>query len=177
MSTSSRVFRLMEAELNRSLAFSFSIVGQERLTNGAGQVVLPERFRFKVWVRNNSGLAIQKVIGSITPSIAATFDSTTFRIPHLGPRQHREVAEIAAIRGAVAIDRHTLNRVAAISVKCEVDLSGFRFTDTYRPLPYEQPAAPERRPDHVYDDGRVNRRKIAVGECPWANVPGIPIDR
>lgn len=130
MPFTSRVFRILESELNKNLVFSFSLVDDLR---GA---LPPRRFSFKVWVRNNSLISMKNVRGSIAPGPAASFKATTFSVPCLGPHQQFEIARIQATRLEQTAHGLAFDRVAAVNVVGQADLSDFWFRDANRPLTY-----------------------------------------
>jgi hypothetical protein len=130
MPFTSRVFRTLESELNKNLAFSFSLGDNLRGT------MPPRCFVFKAWIRNNSLISMKNVRGSIAPGPAANFKVTTFSVPCLGPHQQFEIAKIQATRLDETAIGLAFDRVATVNVVGQADLSDFWFRDSNRGLTY-----------------------------------------
>jgi hypothetical protein len=129
---------MLEIELNKSLTFSYSIVGNLSQPESR-RIHLLDRFRFKVWVRNNGSLPMRNIRGVIRGTDLVSFTSTPFAVLLLGPYEEREVAQIdtrilrAAERGSV------FDQLATVNLQGQPDLSEFYFRDS-RTLTYVQPS-------------------------------------
>jgi len=132
-----RIFRLLETELNKQLAYSF-LISRRMNSKGSPTTV------FRVYVRNDSGITLTDVRGSISPGPAANFRLTTFRLPSLAPKQRCEIAQIEARILEPTRNRFAFDRMATVDVTAKADLSNFRFTDTNRPLTYVQTSMGQR---------------------------------
>jgi hypothetical protein len=130
-----RVYSLLESELRKNLTFSFSIV--ENLSRPTSRQIRPlDRFRIKIWVRNDSALDLRSIRGVIRPTAAAEFSSVAFEVSNLAPRAQREIAVIEATLIEVRPSPLVFNQLATVSVNAQPDLSNFCFRDTSRPLTF-----------------------------------------
>jgi len=123
----SRVFGILDLELNRHLSFAFSI--EENLTRPGSTWVRPgDRFRFRVWAINDSAIPLKSLNGTVSPTNFTHFDKTTFVLPQLAPKRRKLVGSIEATvvprfgRSELRVDQ--IGRVRATS---SVDLSRFRI--------------------------------------------------
>jgi hypothetical protein len=140
MASTSRLFRLVEGELAKSLELFYSVVG-DPLARGRGQIRLPQRFTIEVWARNDAPVALRDVRGAITPAAAARFPLTPFHLARLEPREQRQIARLDVSLNDSHGDGTTLDRLAAISVVAHAVLPDVRFQETYRTLGFSQPVA------------------------------------
>ncbi len=143
MPFTARVFRILEQELNKHLSFSFSIAG------GYGKGRSGDAFRVTVRVRNDSALTLKNLRGSIRPSSEAVFRTTSFKLGSLRPQEEVTIAELRVQLKEHSDDIGGLDRIGAVNVVAEADLSSFVFRDVARPLTFaESPIgiAPNARP-------------------------------
>jgi hypothetical protein len=140
MARGSRIFGILDMELSRRLSFCFSI--DENLTRpGSTTIRRKDRFRFSVWVRNDSAIPLRNVRGTIHPTALASFESTCFEIAELPPACRRRLAsgiEAEIIRGG-AKGCVRFHLIGEVTVSTSADLSRFRFEKS-RPLTYVQSA-------------------------------------
>ena len=173
MPFSARIFRNLETELNRQLAFTFCLVrGNEPIEPG-------ERFRVAVSIRNNSSVALKNVRGVLRPGTQVIFRNTSFNLASLGAHEQCEVAQMDVRRHEQPGERRfSLEEFATINVTGQADLSDFWFRDSGRPLTYARPTisagvplsgAPERLASRL--DDSMNRRRFEGRSIPLSCGP------
>jgi len=146
-----RVFRILESELNRNLSLSYSILGN--LSRPESQKIrVLDRFRLKVWVRNNGSLSMKNVRGVIRATELASFASTPFTILDLGPHEECAVAEIDARILRAARNGSIFEQIVTVNVIGQADLTDFWFRDS-RAVTYVKSAPGTRQPS---DGGQWN---------------------
>jgi len=139
MSFTSKIFGMLEAELDSKLSFVFRIASN--LTNPGSKVVKPhDTIRVKVLVRNGSDLPLTLVQGTIQPSLVAEFRPTSFSVSNLPPHQLQEVAQIKVRVGPWG-ERQLLDDIGTVSVAANADLSGLQFQEWNKPLTRDMPKA------------------------------------
>ncbi len=132
MPFTARVFRILEQELNKHLSFSFSIAG------GYGKGRSGDPFRVTVRVRNDSALTLKNLRGSIRPSSEAVFRTRSFKLRSLRPQEEATIGELRVQLKEHSDDIGGLDRIGAVNVVAEADLSSFVFRDVGRPLTYAE---------------------------------------
>ncbi len=132
MPFTARVFRILEQELNKHLSFSFSIAG------GYGKGRSGDPFRVTVRVRNDSALTLKNLRGSIRPSSEAVFKTSSFKLGSLRPQEETTIAELRVQLKEHSDDIGGLDRIGAVNVVAEADLSSFVFRDVGRRLTYAE---------------------------------------
>jgi len=132
MSFTSKIFGMLEAELDSNLSFVFRIASN--LTNPGSKEVKPhDTIRVKVLVRNSSDLPLILVQGTIQPALVAEFRPTSFSISNLPPHQLQEIAQIKVRVGAWG-EGQLLDDIGTVTVAANADLSGLQFQEWDKPL-------------------------------------------
>jgi hypothetical protein len=126
--------------LRKRLYFSFSIVSN--LSRPGSRSIRPlDRFRVKVWVRNDSGLALKRIRGAVRSTLIAEFSEISFDMPALAVGEQREIAELEMVLLETRANPFVFDRVATVSVAAQADLSDFCFREASRPLTYVHEAS------------------------------------
>jgi len=151
MAMTSRLFQVLENELNRLVVFSYKIA--RRMDGGESP-----RTALRLWLRNDAPVALRNLHGAIVPCATARFARTPFRVPTLRPGEEVEIARIQAEIRGVEDGRFTLGQLAEVSFSSEVDLAGFCFADRARPVSYAQRTASWEQRRHPRPTGRAEPR-------------------
>jgi hypothetical protein len=138
MSFANRMFQALEAEINRNLEFSFTIVG------GPNRIPVLKTFSIRVWMRNNGPVALTNIRGAVRPTTGVHFAAAAFSIARLCPREEHEIASIDVIRTAgqeqIVDCRNTkIEEIAVVNVTGQPDLQAFWFRDVARAVRFVQP--------------------------------------
>lgn len=134
MPFTARIYRTLESELNRRLSFSYELVGPRNAST----------LLIRVCMRNDSGIRLGNIRGTIAPLSSVRFEPTAFSLPGLGPGEQVEIVQIRAMARTNLNDPAMLDRVATIEVTCQADLSSFSFHGS-RPLTYSPRTGGARR--------------------------------
>jgi hypothetical protein len=127
MAIADRALRAFECELVKHITFTYTVM---RAFDSAGS----PRTRLRMWMRNNSNIALTSLRGSIGPGESVSFRYTTFHVERLAPGAEVEIARIeATISGPV---ERRFENLATVNVSGSVDLATFRFKDTSRNATY-----------------------------------------
>ena len=125
--TYSRVFGILDLELNQHLSFAFSI--QENVTRPGSSWVRPgDRFYFLVWAINNSAIPLKSLQGTVNQTTFTQFETASFVLSQLGPNKRKRVAFIEA----TAVARFgksglRVDQIGRVQASSSVDLSRFRI--------------------------------------------------
>lgn len=132
-----RVFRILESELNKNLAFTYTIV--ERQEPGTRRVIRAgQQFTIEVRVRNDASLTMTDVRGAIRPTAFASFEQTTFRLDRLPGGTTQTVARIRMTIDQAPERGYVFDELLSVTLNARADLSRFRFHDTNRQIRYAQ---------------------------------------
>lgn len=138
-SCTARLFNVLDAELSKALAFSFTI--SENLTRpGSTSVRAKDRFRFTVWATNHASIDLKWLRGMIEPTAVARFVPLPFSLARLRPQERALLgtveAEIVPTRGTGFIE---LKLIGSVRATTSPDLSRFRIRKS-QPLTYVRSA-------------------------------------
>lgn len=140
MPFANRFYGMLASELRKRLYFSFSIVSN--LSRPGSRSIRPlDRFRVKVWVRNDSGLALKRIRGAVRSTLIAEFSEVSFDMPTLAVGEQREIAEIEMVLLETRENPFVFDQVATVSVAAQADLSDFCFREASRPLTFVHEAS------------------------------------
>jgi len=143
MTHRSRIFGVLDYEVGRDLGFSFTI--SENLTRPGSTTLRPkDRFRFSVWVTNDSAMVLRWLRGLVEPTALAGFTPQPFAVPRLLPGERLRIATIEARIAPCPGGRIVrLDRIGDVSVSTTADVSAYRFR-TSKPLSYAPAPGKER---------------------------------
>ncbi len=132
-----RIFSVLESELRKFLSFS-CVLDSHHSRPGDMRLRPGDRVRFRVWVRNDSGLKVVEIKGSVHASPLAQFARAEFDLARLDPGENREIAAIEALVYELPPSGSGLDQLATVNISASADLSAFRFRDSARPLGFVQ---------------------------------------
>ncbi len=136
-----QILGMLETELSKQLVVSYTL--KKNLSRRRSEVLLPDdRFVFVAHLRNNSGIVIKNIRGSIAPTPFTDFRITKFDVRELQPGQESELAVVRARVTCGFQHGSVLDDIGTATLKAAADLSSLQFEEWDKPLIQIRPAVP-----------------------------------
>ncbi|MCP3979842.1 MAG: hypothetical protein GY716_11085 [bacterium] len=166
MSYTPRIYSLIQGELCKQIAFTFSVL-RNHSRPGAANLAPGDRFRFSVDVTNNSDLTLTLHSGTIAPGLAAEFRQESFA-ETLAPREKKRLVVVEGEIVRLARGVNLFDQIGKVSVSIKADLSDVRFRESERPLVYSRggDAPSVALEPAARADGRVNAPQAPATQRP-----------